>query len=74
MHTEMWLHPATQANVATLRARGAVVVDPDRGRLTGADSGPGRLPEPAELYRRRGHDPRRPGHRRPGPRRRTWPG
>ena len=49
MHTEMWLHPATQANVATLRQRGAVVVDPDSGRLTGADSGPGRLPEPAEL-------------------------
>ena len=49
MHTEMWLHPATQANVATLRARGAVVIDPDSGRLTGADSGPGRLPEPAEL-------------------------
>ena len=49
MHTEMWLHPATQANVATLRDRGAVVVDPDSGRLTGPDSGPGRLPEPAEL-------------------------
>jgi phosphopantothenoylcysteine decarboxylase / phosphopantothenate---cysteine ligase len=50
MHTEMWLHPATQANVATLRERGAVVLDPDSGRLTGADSGPGRLPEPAELF------------------------
>jgi phosphopantothenoylcysteine decarboxylase / phosphopantothenate---cysteine ligase len=49
MHTEMWLHPATRANVATLRSRGAVVVDPDSGRLTGADSGAGRLPEPAEL-------------------------
>src|SRR5690606_34098706 len=49
MHTEMWLHPATQANVATLRSHGAVVVDPDRGRLTGADSGPGRLPDPEEL-------------------------
>ncbi len=49
MHTEMWLHPATRANVATLRARGAVVVDPAVGRLTGADSGPGRLPEPAEI-------------------------
>jgi len=49
MHTEMWQHPATQSNVATLRSRGAVVVDPDSGRLTGADSGPGRLPEPAEL-------------------------
>jgi phosphopantothenoylcysteine decarboxylase/phosphopantothenate--cysteine ligase len=50
MHTEMWLHPATQANVATLRARGAHVIDPASGRLTGADTGPGRLPEPAELY------------------------
>jgi phosphopantothenoylcysteine decarboxylase/phosphopantothenate--cysteine ligase len=50
MHTEMWLHPATQANVATLRARGATVVEPAAGRLTGADSGPGRLPEPEELY------------------------
>ena len=50
MHTEMWEHPATQANVATLRARGCVVLDPAAGRLTGADSGPGRLPEPAELY------------------------
>lgn len=49
MHTEMWLHPATQANVATLRSRGAIVLDPAVGRLTGADSGPGRLPEPAEI-------------------------
>ncbi|SEQ37486.1 bifunctional phosphopantothenoylcysteine decarboxylase/phosphopantothenate--cysteine ligase CoaBC [Microlunatus flavus] len=49
MHTEMWQHPATRANVATLRSRGAVVVDPAVGRLTGADSGPGRLPEPAEI-------------------------
>src|SRR4051794_22219599 len=48
MHTEMWLHPATQANVTTLRDRGAVVLAPDSGRLTGPDSGPGRLPEPAE--------------------------
>ncbi len=50
MHTEMWLHPATQANVATLRSRGVQVLDPASGRLTGADSGPGRLPEPAELF------------------------
>ena len=49
MHTEMWQHPATQANVDRLRSRGAVVVEPDSGRLTGADSGPGRLPDPAEL-------------------------
>jgi phosphopantothenoylcysteine decarboxylase / phosphopantothenate---cysteine ligase len=50
MHTEMWQHPATQANVAVLRERGAVVLEPATGRLTGADTGPGRLPEPAELY------------------------
>jgi phosphopantothenoylcysteine decarboxylase/phosphopantothenate--cysteine ligase len=50
MHTEMWQHPATQANVETLRARGAIVLKPASGRLTGSDSGPGRLPEPAELY------------------------
>jgi phosphopantothenoylcysteine decarboxylase/phosphopantothenate--cysteine ligase len=49
MHTEMWEHPATQANVSLLRRRGAVVLDPAAGRLTGADSGPGRLPEPAEI-------------------------
>ena len=46
MHTEMWLNAATQDNVATLRSRGAVVIDPAVGRLTGADTGPGRLPEP----------------------------
>ena len=50
MHTEMWQHPATRANVQVLRERGAVVVDPDNGRLTGSDSGPGRLPDPAELW------------------------
>jgi phosphopantothenoylcysteine decarboxylase / phosphopantothenate---cysteine ligase len=50
MHTEMWQHPATQANVSVLRERGAVVLEPATGRLTGADTGPGRLPEPAELY------------------------
>src|SRR6201987_3832243 len=41
MHTEMWQHPATQANVSALRSRGAVVLEPASGRLTGADSGPG---------------------------------
>jgi phosphopantothenoylcysteine decarboxylase/phosphopantothenate--cysteine ligase len=51
MHTEMWEHPATQANVSTLRARGVLVLEPAAGRLTGHDSGPGRLPEPAELLR-----------------------
>jgi phosphopantothenoylcysteine decarboxylase/phosphopantothenate--cysteine ligase len=45
MHTEMWTHPATTANVATLRSRGVTVVDPAVGRLTGADSGAGRLPD-----------------------------
>jgi phosphopantothenoylcysteine decarboxylase/phosphopantothenate--cysteine ligase len=50
MHTEMWLHPATVANVATLRDRGVQVLDPASGRLTGADTGPGRLPEPAEIF------------------------
>src|SRR3954462_12774358 len=49
MHTEMWLHPATQDNVATLRRRGAVVLPPAVGRLTGPDSGPGRLPESADI-------------------------
>ncbi len=51
MHTEMWQHPATQASVATLRSRGAIVLEPASGRLTGPDTGPGRLPEPAELFR-----------------------
>ncbi|MER7345112.1 bifunctional phosphopantothenoylcysteine decarboxylase/phosphopantothenate--cysteine ligase CoaBC [Streptomyces aurantiacus] len=50
MHTEMWEHPATQENVATLRRRGALVVDPAVGRLTGVDTGKGRFPEPAELF------------------------
>ncbi len=50
MHTEMWLHPATVANVATLRSRGVHVLDPASGRLTGADTGPGRLPEPEQIY------------------------
>ncbi len=50
MHTEMWEHPATVANVATLRSRGAVVIEPAVGRLTGVDTGKGRLPEPAEIF------------------------
>jgi phosphopantothenoylcysteine decarboxylase/phosphopantothenate--cysteine ligase len=50
MHTEMWEHPATRANVETLRARGVLVVEPATGRLTGADSGAGRLPEPEALF------------------------
>ena len=50
MHTEMWEHPATVANVATLRERGAIVMEPDVGRLAGADSGKGRLPEPEQIF------------------------
>ncbi|MCX5379450.1 bifunctional phosphopantothenoylcysteine decarboxylase/phosphopantothenate--cysteine ligase CoaBC [Streptomyces sp. NBC_00091] len=50
MHTEMWEHPATQENVATLRRRGAVVIEPAVGRLTGKDTGKGRLPDPDEIY------------------------
>ena len=49
MHTEMWEHPATRDNVALLRSRGSVVLEPASGRLTGADTGPGRLPDPAEI-------------------------
>ncbi|QCO98756.1 bifunctional phosphopantothenoylcysteine decarboxylase/phosphopantothenate--cysteine ligase CoaBC [Arthrobacter sp. 24S4-2] len=50
MHTEMWQHPATQANVETLRGRGVTVLEPASGRLTGSDSGPGRLPEPEAIF------------------------
>src|SRR3569833_1448830 len=50
MHTEMWENPATQANVATLRARGAIVIEPAVGRLTGKDTGKGRLPEPEAIF------------------------
>ncbi|MCX0278061.1 bifunctional phosphopantothenoylcysteine decarboxylase/phosphopantothenate--cysteine ligase CoaBC, partial [Nocardia zapadnayensis] len=49
MHTEMWQNPATVDNVSTLRSRGMHVIDPASGRLTGADSGPGRLPEPGDI-------------------------
>jgi phosphopantothenoylcysteine decarboxylase/phosphopantothenate--cysteine ligase len=49
MHTEMWEHPATVDNVAMLRRRGSIVLDPASGRLTGTDTGKGRLPEPFEL-------------------------
>jgi phosphopantothenoylcysteine decarboxylase / phosphopantothenate---cysteine ligase len=50
MHTEMWLHPATAANVRALRDRGVTVLEPAHGRLTGPDTGPGRLPEPEEIF------------------------
>ena len=49
MHTEMWLNEATQANVATLQSRGVKVMEPASGRLTGDDSGPGRLPETEDI-------------------------
>ncbi|MDX6302010.1 MAG: phosphopantothenoylcysteine decarboxylase / phosphopantothenate---cysteine ligase [Nocardioidaceae bacterium] len=50
MHTEMWEHPATRENVATLRRRGSLVIEPAEGRLTGTDSGKGRFPDPAEIF------------------------
>ena len=49
MHTEMWVHPATQRNVVELRARGIIVLEPASGRLTGTDTGPGRLPDPSAI-------------------------
>ncbi len=49
MHTEMWEHPAVQANVATLRARGVLIVDPEAGRLAGGDFGAGRLASPERI-------------------------
>lgn len=49
MHTEMWQHPSTVQNVATLESRGVHILQPGVGRLTGSDSGPGRLPEPQEI-------------------------
>ncbi|MFC1407690.1 bifunctional phosphopantothenoylcysteine decarboxylase/phosphopantothenate--cysteine ligase CoaBC [Streptacidiphilus sp. N1-12] len=50
MHTEMWEHPATRENVATLRRRGALVIEPAVGRLTGADTGKGRFPDPEAIF------------------------
>jgi len=52
MHTEMWLHESTRENVTKLRSRGALVIEPDSGRLTGEDTGVGRLPEPEEIVRK----------------------
>lgn len=49
MHTEMWRHPATQANIATLRSRGVQIVGPAEGELAGGDTGPGRMSEPEEI-------------------------
>lgn len=50
MHTQMWENPATRRNVRTLRDFGHTVIEPSVGRLTGRDSGAGRLPEPAEIF------------------------
>ena len=50
MHTQMWEHPATQTNVQTLRSWGYHVIEPAIGRLTGPDSGPGRMPEPEDIF------------------------
>ena len=52
MHTRMWLNPATRDNVAVLRERGLTIIEPDRGRLTGKDSGVGRMPEPEQIVSR----------------------
>jgi phosphopantothenoylcysteine decarboxylase/phosphopantothenate--cysteine ligase len=52
MHPSMWLDPATVANVNTLRQRGFIVMDPEVGRLTGSDIGPGRFPETAAIISR----------------------
>ena len=49
MHTEMWEHPATKQNIETLRARGVQIIEPGIGRLTGSDSGVGRLAEPEDI-------------------------
>lgn len=49
MHTEMWQHAATVANIQTLRARGVTIVGPESGQLTGADAGPGRMSEPEHI-------------------------
>ncbi|HLT67092.1 MAG TPA: flavoprotein, partial [Microbacterium sp.] len=50
MHTEMWRHPATQANVSTLIERGVHMIGPVAGELTGGDSGPGRMAEPEDIH------------------------
>lgn len=63
MHTEMWLHPATRANVDTLQSRGVRMVGPVEGRLTGADSGPGRLAEPDQIAEAVRAELARPGQR-----------
>lgn len=49
MHTEMWENPATQDNAATLRRRGVIVLEPAHGRLTGTDTGAGRMLEAVQI-------------------------
>ena len=63
MHTEMWRHPATQANIDTLTSRGVHMIGPVSGELTGGDSGPGRVSEPEDIYAaiRRELEQRAPG-------------
>lgn len=54
MNVRMWLHAATQANVATLKARGVTILEPDEGDMACGEYGPGRLPEPADILARIG--------------------
>ena len=61
MHTEMWENSATVANVALLRERGVIVLEPAVGRLTGSDSGKGRLPDPTSIAAVVRHTVRRQG-------------
>lgn len=68
MHTEMWEHPATQRNVATLRSDGLIVLEPAHGRLTGTDTGPGRMLEPQQIGTLA-----LTAHAVASPERRTWP-
>jgi phosphopantothenoylcysteine decarboxylase/phosphopantothenate--cysteine ligase len=49
MNVRMWLHPATQRNVAQLKADGVTVIDPDEGEMACGEYGPGRLPEPQAI-------------------------
>jgi phosphopantothenoylcysteine decarboxylase/phosphopantothenate--cysteine ligase len=72
MHTEMWRHPATQANASILTERGVHMIGPVSGELTGGDSGPGRMAEPEDIYAvvvrelARAGRPGGSGHRDPG--------
>ena len=57
MNHRMWLHPATQANIATLRARGVQVIGPDDGPLAEGESGPGRMREPQAIVQALADEP-----------------